>query len=202
MQNFYLIRHGETDWNVKLKKLQGHTDIPLNEIGLSQASQLPTLLRPLNVSRVVSSDLQRALKTASFIGSQIETTPLLREVNLGIGEGLTWDEVQAKLGPDFREAWGRNHIDNIDMRFPEGESRREVLDRIQNCLLSFLKRHPNETFAFVSHGYVIRSLVYHLSKIKDGFFVPNCAVVPFAHKDGALHYTGPETTDLLLQPKM
>jgi broad specificity phosphatase PhoE len=201
VQNFYLIRHGETDWNVKLKKLQGHTDIPLNDQGLSQASQLPGLVRQLNFTKVISSDLQRAQKTASFLSSQIETTPLLREVNLGIGEGLTWEEVVVKLGPDFREAWSRNHIDNIDMRFPEGESRREVLSRIESVLVNYLNKHPGETIAFVSHGYVIRSLVYSLSKIQDGFFVPNCGVVPFAYHEGRLHYTGPETIELLIQPK-
>lgn len=202
MQNFYLIRHGETDWNVKLKKLQGHTDIPLNEVGLKQGEQLSELVRSLGITKVISSDLVRAHKTAQFLSSQIETTPELREVNLGIGEGLTWDEIQAKLGPLFREAWSQNHGDNLDMRFPNGESRREVLTRVQKCLRRYLEAHPNENIAFVSHGYVIRCLVYHLSPISENFFVPNCAVVPFAFHNGEFTYTGPETTDLLLQPRL
>ncbi len=201
MQNFYLIRHGETDWNVKLKKLQGHTDIPLNEVGLAQGALLPSLTQALGITKVISSDLMRAHRTAQFLSSQIETTPDLREVNLGIGEGLNWDEVQVKLGPDFREAWGRSHDDNLDMRFPEGESRREVLARIQKILRNYLRQHPNETIAFVTHGYVIRSLVYHVSDIRENFIVPNCAVVPFALRDDQLIYTGPEATDRLLQPR-
>jgi broad specificity phosphatase PhoE len=202
MQNFYLIRHGETDWNIKLKKLQGHTDIPLNEVGLAQGALLPSLTKALGITKVISSDLQRAQKTAQFLSSQIEITPDLREMNLGIGEGLTWDEVHAKLGPDFRDIWGRNHPDTLDMRFPEGESRREVLTRVQDTLLWYLSKHPNETMAFVTHGYVIRSLVYHVSLIRENFIVPNCAVVPFAFRDDQLIYTGPETTDQLLQPRV
>ncbi len=204
MQNFYLIRHGETDWNVKLKKLQGHTDIPLNEVGLSQAAQLPVLVTSLGLTKVISSDLVRAHKTASFLtASQIEMNPALREVHLGIGEGLTWDEVNLKLGAGFRESWGQNHEGSLDQRFPGGESRREVLDRIQNCLRSYLEQHPDETIAFVTHGYVIRTLVYHLStEVKENFFVPNCAIVPFQFKNGTMTYSGPTTTDLLLQPKV
>jgi broad specificity phosphatase PhoE len=202
MQNFYLIRHGETDWNVKLKKLQGHTDIPLNEIGLEQGRLMAELVQSLGITKVISSDLSRAHRTAQFLSSQIEITSELREVNLGVGEGLTWDEVVLKLGAEFREAWSQNQASNLDMKFPTGESRREVLDRIQKCLLRFLEKHPGENIAFVSHGYVIRSLVYHLSTIKENFFVPNCAVVPFGFKNGKLFYTGPETTDLLLQPRV
>jgi broad specificity phosphatase PhoE len=201
MQNFYLIRHGETDWNVKLKKLQGHTDIPLNEKGLEQGQTLAHLIGPLRITKVVSSDLVRAHKTASFLSSQIEIAPELREVHLGVGEGLTWDEVEALLGPEFRQRWSENHTGNIDMRFPNGESRREVLERIEKCLRHFLQKNPQDVMAFVSHGYAIRSLVYHLSSIRENFFVPNCAVVPFSFDGERIRYTGPETTDLLLQPR-
>lgn len=205
MQDFYLIRHGETDWNVKLGRLQGHTDIPLNEKGLKQAEALSHLLPDLRISKVISSDLQRAFQTARHmtrLQDPHEVTADLREVHLGVGEGLTWDEINLKLGPDFRGKWSTHDAGSLDFRFPEGESRREVLSRVQNCLQNYLQKFKGETLAFVSHGFVIRSLVYHFNPEAVNFFVPNCAVVPFRFENGMIHYRGPKTPDQLLQPRI
>jgi broad specificity phosphatase PhoE len=200
MRNFYLIRHGETDWNVKFKKLQGHSDIPLNEKGRRQAAKLRDLVAPLCITKVISSDLLRAQETAQFLNSQFETTTALREVHLGIGEGLTWDEVEERLGFEFRQKWAQNHQSSLDLRFPGGESRKEVLARVQSCLLQNLLAHPQETIAFVCHGYVIRSLVYSFTEIHENWFVPNCAVIPFEFAAGQISYVGPHSIDELLQP--
>ncbi len=205
MQDFYLIRHGETDWNVKFGKLQGHTDIPLNEKGIWQAQQLAKLSSSLGFDKVISSDLSRALTTAQhltdFQGPQFITKEL-REVQLGMGEGLTWDEITEKLGPEFRSRWSSNGSENMDLRFPGGESRREVIQRVSDCLLSFLHQHSGETLAFVTHGFVIRSMIFHHSQLQNHFIVPNCAVVPFSLQDGKILYKGPEQPDQLLYPRM
>jgi broad specificity phosphatase PhoE len=203
MQNFYLIRHGETDWNIKLARLQGHTDIPLNEKGIRQAQALQNLISDLGITKVLSSDLIRAQSTAQLmIGSRlpIETHRDLREVHLGIGEGMTWDEVSLKLGLDFRTRWSANGEVHMDMRFPEGESRSELVGRVKACLLKYLEAHPKERIAFVTHGFVIRSMVYHTTQIEKDFFVPNCAVAPFNYSQGQINYLGPETPNLLLHP--
>ncbi len=205
MQDFYLIRHGETDWNIKLGRLQGHTDIPLNEKGELQAQALAPLIRDLGVTKAISSDLSRALKTAqSLMGPNalIDTNSDLREVNLGMGEGMTWDEVTAQLGAEFREKWSVNKGADLNMRFPNGESRLEVIQRVEKCLRFYLNQFPNEKIAFVTHGYVIRSMVYHFSAIQGPFFVPNCAIVPFRFQNQKIIYSGPETTDLLMQPRL
>jgi len=205
MQDFYLIRHGETDWNIKLGKLQGHSDIPLNEKGILQAKALSELIVELKLNKIVSSDLSRAIGTAEYMSnfqSNIEIHQDLREVHLGIGEGLTWDDVTAKLGADFRANWAANHEAHMDLRFPEGESRREVLKRVTGCLTHYLKTHPGETIAFVSHGFVIRTLIFHLAKVEQHFYVPNCAIVPFAFKNGEIIYKGPRAPEQLIQPRI
>lgn len=205
MQDFYLIRHGETDWNVKLGKLQGHSDIPLNEKGILQAKALTKLTEDLRFDRIISSDLCRAIGTAEHMSNfqaQIETHRDLREVHLGIGEGLTWDEVTAKMGTEFRTLWSHKDEVHMDLRFPEGESRREVITRVKNCLLHFLRKYPGERLAFVTHGYVIRTLVYHLTPMESSFLVPNCAVVPFSLANGNIIYRGPETPEQLIQPRI
>ncbi|MEZ0392621.1 MAG: histidine phosphatase family protein [Pseudobdellovibrionaceae bacterium] len=205
MQDFYLIRHGETDWNVKLGLLQGHTDIPLNERGILQSKALHKITSELKFNKIISSDLIRARTTAENMTNfqtEIEITSDLREVHLGIGEGLSWAQVEEKLGADFRAKWGATAQPDMNLRFPGGESRGEVLQRIQNCLFKFLRRHPGETLAFVSHGYVIRCLVFHLETMSQDFFVPNCAVVPFAFDGEKLLYKGPDATEDLLQPRL
>jgi broad specificity phosphatase PhoE len=206
MQDFYLIRHGETDWNIKLGKLQGHTDIPLNEKGERQAAALGPLISHLGINRLYSSDLIRAQTTARLALPHLSppsTSFHLREVHLGIGEGLTWEQVIEKMGPQFRTNWSSTIEEHLDLRFPGGESRREVINRIQTCLHEILDRHPGDKIAFVTHGYVIRTLVYFLSDIQENFFVPNCALVPFTRTpDRKLIYKGPNTVEELLQPRL
>jgi broad specificity phosphatase PhoE len=203
MQDFYLIRHGETDWNVKLGKLQGHTDIPLNDKGIRQARALADLTASLKFQRVISSDLKRAFETAQWMtnhqGPQ-ETNADLREVQLGLGEGMTWDEVEQKLGTEFRSRWTSPSDEAMDLRFPEGESRREVIERVQSCILHYLDKYPQSTLAFVTHGFVIRSLVIHTANLENHFPVPNCAVVPFQRNGNQILYKGPKSPGELIQP--
>ncbi len=227
MRKFWMIRHGETDWNTLYRRLQGHTDIPLNNNGIAQAQQLGSLLghnaeqvglplSPLHQTHLqfISSDLSRAYKTAQLIAenlisstniidADILTDPNLREVNLGEAEGLTYEQVDAKWSAEFREHWGSNIEQYENLFYPGGESRKQVRERI----LSSLKKHLQEqdtqkNLIFVSHGFAIRSLVYHLSTSQIPFFVPNCAVVPFAQKaNGEFIYLGPDTPEELLFPK-
>ena len=62
----YLVRHGQTDWNIE-KKTQGHTDIPLNGTGKRQAEELAEKIADLKIDRIISSDLLRARETAEIM---------------------------------------------------------------------------------------------------------------------------------------
>lgn len=199
-QSFYFIRHGETDWNSKLKKLQGHTDIPLNEVGLNQAKALKDLVKPFGISQLICSDLSRAFETAKHLDLPIQTTASLREINLGAGEGKTWDELDKIFPAGFREAWQKNNSESLDMRFTGGESRREVTSRIISCIEHFLPQFPNQILAFVSHGFVIRSLVYHFGNVEAPFLVPNCGLLPFKFEHGKISYTGPQQAGDIIRP--
>ena len=66
----YFIRHGQTNWNV-IKKIQGHTDIPLNEQGKKQAEEQAKKLIDLNIRQIISSDLLRTKQTAEIINQYI-----------------------------------------------------------------------------------------------------------------------------------
>ncbi len=87
----FLVRHGETAWNQQ-RRLQGRTDIPLNDTGLAEARRAAKSLQDAAFDRIFTSPLQRARKTAETIrGSReipITAEPLLTEVSFGIGEGI------------------------------------------------------------------------------------------------------------------
>src|SRR4051812_42061109 len=101
MTTFYLIRHGETDWNVG-GRWQGHTDVPLNEAGRAQARRLAERLRAGGgrFDAIYSSDLERAWETAQIVGGALgcPLRPIveLREIDVGAWAGLTRAEVVAR----------------------------------------------------------------------------------------------------------
>ncbi len=205
-QDFYLIRHGETDWNMKTRRFQGHTDIPLNDIGIRQATELKTLIKDLQIDLFISSDLSRAHRTASILAGteDIPKDIRLREVHLGSAEGLTPDEVDLAHGADFRKNWSGFEDAFMDLCYPGGESRKQVIHRFQESLHYYLDQHQGKKIAFVSHGFAIRSFVYACGlQVKD-FFVPNCALLPFQRnlKERTFVYKGLHDPQALLKPSI
>jgi len=105
-----LIRHGMTDWNME-GRIQGHSDIPLNEAGIWQAKQLARRLADEGVrwEAIYSSDLKRASDTARYIRDalqldEVRLDPRLRERGFGLAEGLTAKEREARFGPGLEGA--------------------------------------------------------------------------------------------------
>ena len=96
----YLIRHGQTDWNVA-GKIQGSTDIPLNDMGKRQAACLAEGMAGRPVTKVFSSCLSRAYETARAIGSSqhVEVIKVhgLEEVGYGVWEGMTMEEIEKNI---------------------------------------------------------------------------------------------------------
>ena len=88
----YIVRHGLTDWNLK-GQIQGQKDIPLNDTGQRQASNVADRLSRFNLEYIISSDLSRAVETANIIGDKlnlhVEYDARLREYDFGILTGMT-----------------------------------------------------------------------------------------------------------------
>ena len=131
----YLTRHGETDWNIE-KKIQGSTDIPLNETGLNQAYQLANKIKDskLEIDFIYTSSLKRAEDTAKII-SHCNQIPFysydgLAEMNLGKWEGLTWSQVRNIYSTDYN-IWHKERRYTIP---PEGESYQQLLERFLNTI--------------------------------------------------------------------
>ena len=66
----YLIRHGQTDWNI-VHRIQGHLDIPLNDTGRAEVKARAKQLESLRIDQIISSDLSRAKETAHIIGKNL-----------------------------------------------------------------------------------------------------------------------------------
>lgn len=109
MLTLHYARHGETTWHAG-NRYAGHTDIPLTERGLEQATALADWAAGERISRVVASDLRRAADTArpaaSALGLELELDPRFREIAYGQAEGLTQEET-AKRFPEARAAYER-----------------------------------------------------------------------------------------------
>lgn len=152
----WLIRHGETDWNLA-GRMQGHLEVPLNETGRRQARLLAQRLgrEPHRFAALLSSDLGRARETAEDIGRVLQLVPsirpALRERNFGVLARLTMAEAEVSEPGLFALMRAR------DTRFvpPGGESLAQLSARVQDELVQIGLRWPGEQVLVVSHGGAI-----------------------------------------------
>ena len=150
------IRHGETAWNVDTR-LQGHLDIPLNDVGLRQAKHLAqALVQRDAMDAIYASDLSRAHTTALAIaqatGQTVITHPGLRERHFGAFQGRTFAEIEVEL-PDHAWHWRKRTPDWVP---PEGGESLEMLrERIVGTVSELAARHPGQQIVMVAHGGVL-----------------------------------------------
>ncbi|MFS4460075.1 histidine phosphatase family protein [Bdellovibrio sp. HCB2-146] len=177
----YIFRHGETDWN-RERRLQGHTDIPLNETGRNQARELAKKVFELKPELILSSDLSRALETATIVNSLLQVpmhlSDHLRECRMGEPEGMLRDEVLALYGQDAWDRWISVKEADQDFVFKNGESKREHLMRMTAYIEGFLSQNPGlKKIAVSTHGASLRRLAHHCEGApQEGISLPNCAL--------------------------
>ena len=186
----YLVRHGETDWN-RAGRLQGQTDIELNERGREQAGKLREKLAGIELDAAFSSSLKRAKETRQIIleGRDIPAwdEPLLKEMNFGQWEGDMLKEIRADAAHplhDLFEQPGRYAAP------PSAESFEELSRRTWEFMNERLR--PLEavygSVLIVAHGGAGRSILNLLSGVLAERFwekpMGNCAVARIALEDG------------------
>lgn len=190
-RSLYLIRHGQTDWNVQ-RKMQGHTNIPLNELGRNQARSIQSFFLNNPVEKVFSSDLDRAFQTAEIATNSKSIIKLegLREVNLGSIEGSTEAEIVAKHGPEAWQSW--ISLDpKANYAFPGGETHQQSLKRIVDNLQHLFLNHEFKKAAVCTHGLLIRRLAHHLRPDYTELLpIPNCGIYEVEWKEERLHFHG------------
>lgn len=187
IERVYIVRHGETDYNAT-GRWQGCLDIPLNDQGRRQAAQLAAFLLANGeaVDCVYSSDLARAHETAKIVaqayGLEALTELRLRETNVGIFQGLTNTEIDELYG-EIRHEW--HHDENYVI--PNGESRRQVQQRMMSAWNEWTAQLPVRNLMIVSHGGSIRWLLRGLfpNLNHDSYHLPNTSLtVVQRHESG------------------
>jgi len=153
------IRHGETDWN-RVKRIQGHIDIPLAQSGIEQAQRLAERLAReagdgARLDAIYSSDLQRAQQTArpaaQLLGLAPQLVEGLRERAYGVFQGHDSQEIAQRYPDDYA------HWQTRDPGFAPagGESVRVFYHRVVHAVAAIVATHPGGRIACVTHGGVL-----------------------------------------------
>ena len=146
---FYVVRHGQTDWNAK-GRIQGKTDIELNEIGIEQAKKLKELIKDYNIDLIISSPLKRARKTAEVINEAVKCNIIfeesLKERGYGIFEGMIRKEINDELinsdilnnyqiNKEYKEIETIQSLCNRVWKYFNGTNEKGIIDNpgLKNC---------------------------------------------------------------------
>ena len=151
-----LLRHGRTAWNL-IGRAQGHGDVPLDEVGHAQAAAVAPWMSRLRPALLRSSDLTRAVETASYVagasGLEVELDPRLREFDVGERQGLTWAESVERF-PWIADGVG---LGERLAGVPGAESDADVAGRIVPALEDAVAAvGPGETAVVVTHGAALK----------------------------------------------
>lgn len=177
----YVIRHGLTEWNA-IKKLQGQTDIPLNDEGMSMATEACLLYKDVNFDVCYCSPLSRAKKTAELFleGRNIPVIydDRLKEIRFGEAEGI----VNSKENPDS-PVWKFFHEPQSYVPPKGGESFDELFARTGDFLSEVVKPllEQGKDVLIVGHGAMNSSIICQVRELDVSHFwdegIENCRLV-------------------------
>lgn len=156
MTHLWLVRHGETDWN-SLGKLQGRSDIPLNNTGISQAEECRDVLKESHWDVIVTSPLKRAKETTDVINKELKL-PIIEMVefierNYGDAEGMTVKERLTAFP---------------DKNYPNQEDRKSLNKRVMDGVEKINQLYSGKKVLLVAHGAVINSILAQFSNGEIG----------------------------------
>lgn len=190
----YLIRHGETDWNLE-QRLQGATDIPLNENGLELVRETAKGLEDVPFDVIYTSPLKRARQTAEIIRGErnipLIEEPRIREICFGIYEGCYCSRTHYTIpNPAFMNFF----VDPGNYIPPQGaESIEELCRRTTEFLheVAYAPENAEKTILFSSHGAAVKGLLSSLTitdkkNFWNGGVHKNCGVTILDVKDGKI----------------
>jgi len=142
----FIVRHGQTDWNIQ-NRIQGHTNVPLNDLGRWQSEKIIEELAHEKIQKIFTSDLLRCKITADALSkateAELEVTPFLRERHFGIWEGKLASEVPFPLttldgmGEVLDDVWKR--IDEIYQQIIISDQNTAVITHGGTCMMFLAK---------------------------------------------------------------
>jgi 2,3-bisphosphoglycerate-dependent phosphoglycerate mutase len=193
----YCVRHGQSAFNAE-GRIQGQLDTPLSELGHRQSQAVAQALTGIGITALFASPLERAMSTArpvaQTLGLEIRTDPRLMEINAGVFQGKVWSEIEREF-PEAARAW---KAQEPDFRIPQGESRRDLLER-GRAALEAIRDAGHERAAVVAHGGLLTAALKGLLDIpaqRNPFSLHNCSISQFAWQPQFRLFTLNETAHL------
>jgi alpha-ribazole phosphatase len=151
----YLIRHGQVK-GFDQPRYNGQADVALTDVGIEQYHMLKERLADAKISACYTSDLTRCTTGAGIVcaplGIEPVARPELRELNIGIWEGKTWDEIKTR----WPDEWQARMADLVNHRVPQGERLLDVEARVMPVIKEIIERHKGQELLVVGHGGVNR----------------------------------------------
>lgn len=169
MLKLYLVRHGESAWNVK-HLYTGQTDVPLSEAGERQAERVAEKFRAVELEALYASPLKRAHDTAKPTANlkqlQLRVEARLAEIHHGAWEGNPAAVIREQYADEYL-AW-RTQPHRVKM--PDGESLEDVSLRAQNFLQELFAEYSDGNILIVTHDAVLRVILLQTLGMGLGFF--------------------------------
>lgn len=183
---FYIIRHGQTNWNKK-GKIQGKTDIELNEEGIKQAEEAKRILKDYPIDMIVSSTLKRARKTAEII-NEAKNVPIIFKEAL---EERGFGEFEGKTQQEFHdEIWNSEILANYNLnkQYKGVETIQDLCDRVWNLIEDLKEEYYDKNILLVTHGGVTRAINGYFNGanengILEDLNLHNCEIRTFEIKE-------------------
>ena len=178
MAHLCIARHGETDWNIK-GVLQGWIDVPINQLGRSQAIDLALSVESAGITAIWSSPLQRARETAEIVASRLGLPAPschngLKERRFGAIQGIPKAEL-GELNPVLLQQILKR---NPATHFEDGESMDEFADRVITAITDIGELHAGERVLVITHGWVMDAITRHVTDL------PRSAILNLKRKNG------------------
>lgn len=181
----YLLRHGETDWN-KQKRVQGHSDIPLNEYGKFLAKETAKALKKISFHAAYTSPLQRAKETADIVLGERKISlyedPRIMEIGFGEAEGMCYtEENPTQESEEFHNFFSKPH----QYKVPQGgESFQQLEQRVSDFLdeLYLKQQYQDKTILISTHGAAVTEMLNlmkrqsSLERFWENGVPKNCAI--------------------------
>lgn len=161
MGKIYVTRHGETEWNTQ-RRMQGHMDSALTEMGQNQAKWLGEKLKTTEFSQVYASPSGRTRQTTALVLGEraLPITYLdgLREIYLGPWEGKNQEEIEAFDAESYQHFW----FEPEKFKGRDAENFTSVIHRAGAILESLANQHPEEDILIVTHAVVLKSMYAYI----------------------------------------
>lgn len=172
----YITRHGQTEWNVE-KRMQGWSDSPLTKLGIQQAKWLEERLKDTKLDVIYSSPIDRALSTANIVNSKrnipLYTDLRLREINMGIWEGLTQDEIEELYSKELYNFWNTPKV----YKPYNGETFHQVRQRTEEFIKEIINKNIGKDILIVTHTIALKAIMsFFQNTLIEDFWSP-----PFIH---------------------